>query len=333
MTEKVPRTISQHDISCLSWPLCHSNRLKNSSHEQSHPKLLGRFHVIPLRKGLVLHTVDIEELFRNVTESVVYPGIKLAVAIEGAPDIQFDQQRLPIGEQADNRNQASLVALTTAARFLKRSSPRRREKAVSLTFTPEWLYYNLDNPDRAWPAVHRFISTHLATKLWTPSPHALTVARQIIDGVPPQTPLERLYLENRCITLIMEGLNSLIEDPVTLPSASNMDISEREFERLERIRNYLDTHYPEDLTIADIAKQFGMSVSTLQRNFHRAFGTNVGGYIRDARLSRAVLAIQRDGVSISQAATIAGYSNTANFSSAIKRKYGVTPRQLRISAG
>ena len=51
--------------------------------------------------------------------------------------------------------------------------------------------------------------------------------------------------------------------------------------------------------------------------------------VRELRLQRARKAIERDDVSAAQAAYEAGYSNPANFSTAFKRLFGLSPSDVR----
>jgi AraC-like DNA-binding protein len=70
-------------------------------------------------------------------------------------------------------------------------------------------------------------------------------------------------------------------------------------------------------------------VNTLQRHFRAMWGTTVAQYLREGRLSRARLALERDGISVAQAACIAGYGSAANFATAFRRRFGVPPGQVR----
>ena len=79
----------------------------------------------------------------------------------------------------------------------------------------------------------------------------------------------------------------------------------------------------------EIAKQVNMSESTLQRHFRQAFNMSVFEYLRRNRLQRAMVAMQKEGLGIAQAAHIAGYNSPANFSTAFRRAFGITPGQLK----
>ena len=55
----------------------------------------------------------------------------------------------------------------------------------------------------------------------------------------------------------------------------------------------------------------------------------VSDFIRQERLETARAALERDGIPISQAAYLAGYSNPSSFTTAFKKAYGVTPKHRR----
>jgi AraC-like DNA-binding protein len=46
-------------------------------------------------------------------------------------------------------------------------------------------------------------------------------------------------------------------------------------------------------------------------------------------LLRARQALEQEGRSVGEAADIAGYTSAANFATAFKRHFGITPRQCR----
>jgi len=79
------------------------------------------------------------------------------------------------------------------------------------------------------------------------------------------------------------------------------------------------------LTIKDVAIGCGMSVSTLQRIFKACYGCTVMEFQRVRRLELARLALIDQQLTVGEAAFRAGYSNTANFSTAFVREFGYPP--------
>ncbi|MFD1583585.1 helix-turn-helix transcriptional regulator [Microbulbifer halophilus] len=106
--------------------------------------------------------------------------------------------------------------------------------------------------------------------------------------------------------------------------------------RLQRARTFIEAQAGAPLSVDIIAREAGISASGLQRLFRRTEGVSVFGYLRRVRLERALAALQGDGVTVQRAGEMAGYRNPANFATAFKRQFGVTPREAReicLSAG
>jgi AraC-like DNA-binding protein len=81
--------------------------------------------------------------------------------------------------------------------------------------------------------------------------------------------------------------------------------------------------------VDDVAREAGMSISGLQRLFHAAHGASVLEFARTRRLLRAREALEQGTVSVTEAALSAGYTTSANFATAFKRQFGISPKDAR----
>jgi len=106
-------------------------------------------------------------------------------------------------------------------------------------------------------------------------------------------------------------------------------MSARAFKKLCELREWLDSGAAEGMSLSDIARHAGCNVHSLQAQFRAAFGSTVFDYLRSRRLQAARIALETQGISVSQAAFLAGYSSAANFATAFKRSFGISPRQVR----
>lgn len=155
---------------------------------------------------------------------------------------------------------------------------------------------------------------------WTPTPAAIQLARQILEPPPQDTPAQvRLYRMSRGLEVFRRALSQARPDGGGAAS------------RAERLRLYLLAHldHDPDLELDRIEQEMGLNRRSIQRLFKAHFGLTMRDYIRRERLGRAHRALSEDGVSIAQAAHIAGYSTPENFATAFRRAYHVTPRSLR----
>lgn len=72
-----------------------------------------------------------------------------------------------------------------------------------------------------------------------------------------------------------------------------------------------------------------MNANTLQRQFRSVYGTTVFEHLRECHLQRARQALEHDGITVGQAALVAGYTSAANFATAYRRRFGLPPKLAR----
>jgi AraC-like DNA-binding protein len=98
--------------------------------------------------------------------------------------------------------------------------------------------------------------------------------------------------------------------------------------RLRAVRDAIDADLRRPWTIAELAREAGISRRSFNAHFRRAFGMTASDYLRTRRLEAARDAIVQQGVSINEAAYLAGYGNPANFATAFRRQFGYVPSRL-----
>jgi len=94
---------------------------------------------------------------------------------------------------------------------------------------------------------------------------------------------------------------------------------------------YMQQHYSEQVTIANIAYAVGYSKQHFQRKFKEVYGINPNQYLQRLRLEKAAQLLKRQpSLAISEAAAMIGMDNNY-FIRLFKREYGVTPAKYRSS--
>lgn len=285
------------------------------------PVLAGRFEVTVLRPGLQIKRVEVRDLHDMRTEIDIQPSLHLVMLLSGRAEASFGPRHVTLGSNAGGRPEAALIALAEAERFIRQSQRGRYERKVGITLTPEWLdACGLD--DRS---LTRFRRQHLSIEQWQPSARAISLAAQMMS--PPDTSpvLRRLYLESRALELASEAFARLGSTPEpALPT-----LGTRQNARMQAFRQWLDSGAADELSLTDIAQHVGLNAHSLQQQFRAAFGNTIFDYLRGRRLDAARLALETQDVSIAQAAHLAGYTSAANFATACKRRYGLSPSQLK----
>lgn len=102
-------------------------------------------------------------------------------------------------------------------------------------------------------------------------------------------------------------------------------LSQGDYQKLLSVRDKLLAEPDGEYRLGELAKDAGLSISSLKAKFPMAFGVSVFGLLRNARLDRAQEGLHRHGWSVAHAAYTAGYRQQGNFSAAYKRRFGKPP--------
>ena len=99
---------------------------------------------------------------------------------------------------------------------------------------------------------------------------------------------------------------------------------------VKRAEAFIEAHFAEPLSLADIAAQVGVSARSLQNGFQSFRNTTPMAFLRSVRLQKAHMALIAADPSldtVTQIALTCGFSHMGEFGAAYKRTFGVTPRE------
>ena len=96
------------------------------------------------------------------------------------------------------------------------------------------------------------------------------------------------------------------------------------------VKNYIDEHFQEPITLEDLGKLVYLSSGYLAKSFKKATGTP-GNYMIDCRINYAKTLLMSGDYSVSQAASMVGYDNFTYFSRIFKSKTGMSPKDYKNS--
>jgi AraC-like DNA-binding protein len=104
----------------------------------------------------------------------------------------------------------------------------------------------------------------------------------------------------------------------------NVGDVQRESRKMAEVRDYLDAHFREDVSIDALATLVGLSRFHLMRAFRKEFGIPPHAYASQRRLIEAKKMLAA-GHSPTVAAAEAGLYDQSHLNRLFKRAYGVTP--------
>jgi transcriptional regulator GlxA family with amidase domain len=94
-------------------------------------------------------------------------------------------------------------------------------------------------------------------------------------------------------------------------------------------RSYLERHFGEPITVAQLAEEAGVRGEHLARLFQRFTGEPPSRVLRRLRMDQAAHLLSDTGFSVSRISRSVGYADPFAFSKAFRRSYGLSPGKYR----
>lgn len=134
---------------------------------------------------------------------------------------------------------------------------------------------------------------------------------------------KRLFLESRVIELLLLQLEQFSEDSPYQGTLKRQDIDKIYAVRDFIIHNLTSTH-----SLLDLAHQVGTNEFILKKGFKELFGTTVFSFWANEKMEFAKQLLIEQEFTIGEVADRIGYKNPRHFSTAFKKKFGISPSNL-----
>ena len=121
----------------------------------------------------------------------------------------------------------------------------------------------------------------------------------------------------------------LCYDLLTLLSSENKYSGPDIPQDMQQLRNFLQQHFSEEITLADIALRTGISKETLRRRFHHYFSTTPAEYINMLRMEHAQHLLRKTRLPIKEISFRCGFGSPLYFASAFRKRFGCNPSGYR----
>ncbi|PJG86069.1 AraC family transcriptional regulator [Conservatibacter flavescens] len=124
-------------------------------------------------------------------------------------------------------------------------------------------------------------------------------------------------------------LFSLLTLIVSLPQNTVQRFFYKKFTLVDQVKDYIEQHYTQALSVDHIAHYFNISPSYLSHLFKRESKFPLMQYVNRRRIGEAQSLLMTTKYSITQIALMVGYENINYFSTAFTKMLGITPTQYR----
>ncbi|ACF13454.1 transcriptional regulator, AraC family [Chloroherpeton thalassium ATCC 35110] len=136
---------------------------------------------------------------------------------------------------------------------------------------------------------------------------------------------KRVFLEAKVIELLLLQLEQICEADAQPQRA----LKKADVEKMFHVKQIIEQNMNSSYSLADLAKAARTNQFTLKKGFKEIFGTTVFGYWNDLKMAEAKTLLLEQKLSVSEVSVQLGYKNPQHFSTAFKRKFAISPCQLK----
>lgn len=104
------------------------------------------------------------------------------------------------------------------------------------------------------------------------------------------------------------------------------------YRRLGRLRQYVDEHYTEEISVRTAASVAGLQPNYFSSFFSRKVGISFREWLMRYRVRKATEILRQRNAQITEVALLVGFQNTRTFQRQFKRYHKMTPSQFRLQA-
>ncbi len=98
---------------------------------------------------------------------------------------------------------------------------------------------------------------------------------------------------------------------------------------IEMVRDYICTHYMQDLSVQELAEKINYSEPYFCRMFKQSFGQNFTSYLTEYRVNMAKKMLEQPTVNIKDVGRSVGYEDSNYFTKVFRRIAGQSPTEYR----
>jgi AraC-like DNA-binding protein len=318
---------SEYYLSDLQHMNVHSKALFSRSDDKENCSgvMAGQFSYQSHYGGLSVHGGRVTEL-QNLSHCFeLQPGLSFNFVFEGSIDFALAGRRYRFeAEQGQQPLKCSAISLSQPEIMTRYMRKGMQICKLNLFVERSWLESRCNNSEDLLKLACFFRQHTLVTR-WAPSKRIVALVKLLLVQQNNADLLDKLQGEHQAVELLslcLSELSAHIDSPIKGEAALTPNITQ--YELKEKIDQCLQSCE----SLQAIASALSMSVSTLQRKFKSAFGITVIDYVRQRHLEIARSAMLHKGLSVGEAAYLAGYKYPSNFVTAFKKHFSLTPSEF-----
>jgi AraC-like DNA-binding protein len=265
-----------------------------------------------------------ENLHVNATENV--PAVSLFFMVRGHfnTNVGYERERLFASRE---HNLYFNPGGVENAHIIKQEGLA----VVGMNFSKERFLQLADNNGRILDMLANNVAGNKPIILNKRSNHPITARMlMILDDIRNcqfQGGHKKLFLQSKVIELL--ALQCEQQEQAETLRKEKFALSAADRERIYFARDFLLTNMQTPPSLTELSRAAGLNEFKLKNGFRQVFDNTVFGYLNDHKMEHARQLLQSAVQSVTEIAEELGFSSVQHFSTAFRKKFGVSPVQLR----
>ena len=126
-----------------------------------------------------------------------------------------------------------------------------------------------------------------------------------------------------------DQLNALLKKTVSELNPEKEKLTEYEDENFRLLKDYIEEHHQENITLDMLAEHFGFNPSYLSRRFKQKFRISIIDWLSEVRIRHAANLLVNTDLRIYDIAKHVGYEDEKYFSRVFSREIHMSPKEYR----
>jgi AraC-like DNA-binding protein len=136
-----------------------------------------------------------------------------------------------------------------------------------------------------------------------------------------------MYAAKASMEMLMATLCTMFD---TREDRSGQEVDEETQEIMKTVIRYLDVHYPEKITLEEIAGMTGYNRTYISTLFHQTLGIRFYDYLMRLRLQKAIKELVTTDKPLTEIALYNGFSDLKSFNTRFREMLKILPSEYRM---